>query len=66
MNEHSEVEDRLLRPEEAAAKLSISPETLATWRCTKKQHVPFVKVGAAVRYRTQDITAYVESRLQPA
>jgi excisionase family DNA binding protein len=56
----------LLTTEEAAARLRVSVETLATWRCTRRQHIPFVKVGSLVRYKPRDIAAYLDSRLQAA
>lgn len=40
----------LLRPKEAAARLRVSESTLAKWRMTAAQALPYVKVGAKVFY----------------
>ena len=56
--------DALLTSEDVARKLVVSEDTLTAWRCTRRQHIPFVKVGRLVRYRARDVDAYVEGRLQ--
>jgi excisionase family DNA binding protein len=58
--------DALLTPEDVARKLVVSEETLTAWRCTRRQHIPFVKVGRLVRYRARDVDAYLDERLQAA
>ena len=45
----------LLTNEQAAAYLGISPGTLEIWRCTKRYHLPFIKVGRLVRYRKSEL-----------
>lgn len=54
----------LLTPETAAKYLGIKPETLAVWRSTGRYNLPFVKVGRWVRYREEDVLAFIESRTQ--
>lgn len=66
INAPSSTEDALLTPRDVARKLAISEETLTTWRCTRRQHIPYVKVGHLVRYRPADVSAFIESRLQAA
>lgn len=54
----------LSSPKAAAAYLGVSDRTLATWRCTGRHSLPYVKVGGRVRYRRQDLEAWVSSRTQ--
>lgn len=56
----------LLTEDEAAALLNIQPATLATWRVRGRPNLPFVRVGRCVRYRRQDISAFIEGHLQLA
>ena len=56
----------LLTPRDVARQLAVSEETLTTWRCTRRQHIPFVKVGRLVRYKREDVSAYIAERLQAA
>lgn len=53
----------LLIPGQVAELLGITTETLATWRATKRYNLPYVKTGRLVRYRAQDVEAFIESRL---
>jgi excisionase family DNA binding protein len=54
----------LMTPEHVAAYLGVSIETLNVWRCTKRYNLPYVKAGRLVRYRMQDVEAFVASRMQ--
>jgi hypothetical protein len=56
----------LLTESEAAKLLKIQPATLATWRSRGWPHLPFVRVGRCVRYRPQDIVAFIERHLAKA
>ena len=58
--------DALLTSEDVARKLAVSEDTLTTWRCTRRQHIPFVKVGRLVRYRPADVSAFIAQNLQAA
>lgn len=53
----------LLTEDEAAALLKVQPATLATWRVRGRPNLPFVRVGRCVRYRQQDISAFIEGHL---
>ena len=54
----------LLTVKDAAAYLNISPATLNTWRSTKRQVLPYVKVGGKhVRYRLADLDAYINAHV---
>lgn len=56
---------QLLRPDEAARLLGVSPGSLAVWRSTKRYPLRFVRVGRHVRYRMSDIAAFLELRTEP-
>lgn len=58
-----DVKARLLTEDEAAAFLSVAPQTLALWRCRERYQLPYVKLGRLVRYRVQDLEEWIESRL---
>ena len=53
---------KLLTEAEAADYLSVEPQTLCAWRCTRRYNLPFIKVGRLVRYREEDIEAFLEER----
>jgi excisionase family DNA binding protein len=55
----------LLSEKEAAAKLNVTPGTLSVWRATKRYALRYIKIGRKVRYRPQDIEAFIEARLMP-
>jgi excisionase family DNA binding protein len=61
-NEAPAVSGGLLTTEAAAAYLGCSPATLNTWRSTGAVCVPFVRIGALVRYRRSDLEAWLASR----
>lgn len=52
----------LLTPQDVATRLGISVPTLATWRCTKRYALTYVKIGRLVRYRVSDVEAFEASR----
>jgi excisionase family DNA binding protein len=52
----------LLTDREATQYLGLSEGTLAVWRCNGRYQIPFLKVGAKVRYRRSDLDAWLESR----
>jgi hypothetical protein len=51
----------LVSPERAAEILSVATGTLSVWRCTRRVHIPFVRIGHAVRYRLSDLDRYIEA-----
>lgn len=51
---------KLLTVKELAELLGVSPETLAQNRYLS-QGVPYIKVGARIRYRLDDVIAYLEA-----
>jgi predicted DNA-binding transcriptional regulator AlpA len=55
------MDDELLEPSTVSREFKITEPTLATWRYLGKGPA-FVKVGAAVRYRRSDVTAWLAER----
>lgn len=58
--EHGSVERVLLKPEEAAAAMGISPRLL--WQLTNEGDLPVVRIGRSVRYDPADLRAWVQSQ----
>ena len=54
---------QLLNEIEVAELLSVSRKTLQAWRW-RRTGPSFLKLGGAIRYRLEDIQAYMESCLQ--
>lgn len=52
----------LLSTAETAAYLGVAPNTLSIWRHNKRYQIPFVKIGAKVKYRKEDLDAWLASR----
>ena len=61
-----DLEDRLLDRKAAAKFLSVSPETLAVWDCTKRYDLKPIRLGSrAVRYRLSTLEKFVEAHMTP-
>ncbi|WP_340051148.1 helix-turn-helix domain-containing protein [Pseudomonas proteolytica] len=54
--------DDLLTTDQVATALGLSSRTLAAWRSSRSNSLPYVKTGSRVRYRRQDVAAWLESR----
>lgn len=54
--------NNLLTPKDVATRLGVSITTLATWRCTKRYPLTYVKIGRLVRYRLADVETFETSR----
>ncbi len=52
----------LMNDAETAAMLGIKPGSLPVWRSTRRYPLPWIKVGRLVRYRRDDVLAFLESR----
>jgi hypothetical protein len=52
----------LIRPEETAIRLGVTPGTLAVWRATKRYPLRYVKIGRKVCYRVADIEKFIQLR----
>jgi excisionase family DNA binding protein len=55
-------ETKLMSQVEAANYLNTSVGVLNTWRCTGKQKIPHIKWGRKIRYRKEDLDAWIESQ----
>ncbi|MBR3677124.1 MAG: pentapeptide repeat-containing protein [Alphaproteobacteria bacterium] len=49
----------LMTTEDAAKYLKLKPNTLERWRTQYPDRLPFVKIGRTVKYRLEDLQAYV-------
>jgi excisionase family DNA binding protein len=56
--------DPLLTIPEAAAYLSIRPQTLNNWRTTGRFNIPAVKVGRLVRFKQSDLDSFIARRTE--
>lgn len=54
-------DSNLLTRDEAARRLGVGASTLAAW-ATRRQNIPVVKVGRAVRYRPEDLETFIAGR----
>jgi excisionase family DNA binding protein len=52
---------KLLTPKQVAELLQVAEQSLAKWRMTGVK-LPFVKVGSAVRYRLEDVEAFLDKQ----
>ncbi len=48
-------------PAEAAAFLNVQEATLASWRCTGKYTLPYLKIRNKVMYRQSDLDAFLRA-----
>ncbi|MGI6638399.1 MAG: helix-turn-helix domain-containing protein [Desulfobulbus sp.] len=55
---------RLLTPEETANMLGIQAQTLAAWRCKRRYPLRYVKLGRAIRYRREDVEAFIAASVR--
>ena len=53
----------LLTQEEAAKYLGTTVGTLNTWRHLGKQKIPYVRWGNRIRYRREDLDAWIQANL---
>jgi predicted site-specific integrase-resolvase len=57
------MQEELLTAEDVAKLLKVSVHTLASWRREKKPDVlPWIVVGASIRYRPEDVQKWLDSR----
>lgn len=54
----------LLDEQKAAHLLQVSPGTLSVWRSTGRYNLPYLKIGAKVRYRRSDLQAWLDGRVR--
>ncbi len=53
---------KLLTPKETAKYLGVREQTLATWRCSARYGLPFIRIGRSVKYRLSDVENWLKSR----
>lgn len=53
----------LLTTEDVAALLTVKPQSVRRWR-TRGYGPPVLKVGGAVRYRVEDVEAWLERQTE--
>jgi len=56
------MESPLYSPEQAAAYLGLSKNTLAVWRCLQRYPLTYIRVGRRIKYRREDLDAFLASR----
>jgi len=54
--------NQLVDNETAAAIIQVSPRTLMVWRSSGRYSIPYIKIGAKVRYKRSDLQAWLDSR----
>ena len=52
----------LLDTTQAASYIGVRPNTLTNWRCTKRQKIPYIKVGERVCYKASDLDEYLRKQ----
>lgn len=52
----------LLTPAETSAILGVTVGTLQIWRTTHRYPLPYVKSGRLVRYKQEDVQAFIDQR----
>lgn len=61
---HTAIKSNLLSRYEAAHFLGIKPQTLAVWKSNKRYNLPCIKVGRSVRYRKEDLEAFIAANVR--
>jgi excisionase family DNA binding protein len=56
-------EKALYGRKEAARYLGLAAQTLASWACSGRYQLPYVKLGRRVYYRRHDLDAFIEANL---
>ena len=58
------ITSELLTTDQVATALGLSSRTLAAWRSSRSNSLPYIKTGSRVRYRSQDVVAWLETQLR--
>ena len=56
----------LLPRKKAAEYLGVAPHTLAVWAVHRRVALPFIRVGRLVKYRREDLDAFLVANTQNA
>jgi excisionase family DNA binding protein len=54
--------NQLLNTQQAADYLGLKKGTLINWRCTKKEGIPYIKVGGRVSYWQKDLDQWLMNK----
>ena len=54
------IESDLLKEAEAAQYLGLERNTLSVWRSNGRVPLPFIRIGARVRYRMSDLQRFLD------
>jgi predicted site-specific integrase-resolvase len=54
---------KLLTPKETAEILGVTVGTLQIWRTTRRYPLNYIKSGRLIRYRSEDIQAFIDNRM---
>lgn len=55
-----------LTPQQASTFLNVPDTTLAVWRSTHRVVLPYFKLGGHVRYRRNDLEAFIAANMRCA
>lgn len=60
----AQLEETLLKRQDAAKLLGVSAGTLGVWgsKCRNRYNLPFVKVGRLVRYKLSDLNLFIKKQ----
>lgn len=58
--------ENLLTPEQAARLLGISVRTLAAWRSTGRQALPYIRCGGRIRYQRSALSDWLSRQKSTA
>jgi len=55
------VSNQWLDTDQASQHLSLSPDTLKKYRCTREQPIPFYKRNGIIRYKLAELDQFLEN-----
>lgn len=61
-NEEEQSFPKLLSRKQVAKMIGVKENTLASWACSKRYSLKYIKVGRLVKYRHADVLEFLESR----
>ena len=54
--------DKLLTPPQVAELIGLDHRTLANWRASGAERLPYIRVGGRIRYDRADVKEWLESK----
>ncbi len=55
--------DKLMTTQEVADYLNIKKQTLEAWRSRNTINIPYIRIGASIRYKKQDVEEWLAKHL---